>query len=849
MLPAFTALFSAGLLVGSYLPYFPLLTTLLLIVLAVLMSFKERGWSSESLTGHRFYAALLAGLLYWHLFALFTPAPSGFRADEIWTGVFLGTVVEPVQHAADRSIMVLQLDEATAAGAGDRPYASRVRLVWNGADVSYGRGDRIEFRAALHPPHGSLNPRGFDYAGYLEQQGIGAVAAVSGANSVHLIESGAESWRWRLWNLVDRWRDAIRAVADVSLSQPACGLFLSLITGERGYLSQDVRDRFMVTGTVHILSISGSHLGLVALVSYGVVRRLLTWLPWIWLLALSKRTTASRIAAMWTMIPVSAYAVLAGAETATVRSLLMVATALLALWLGYRRHLLHALSFAALAILIHDPRALFDISFELSFVSVWSIAWFIDQMRPDEEKDEPHSSWFGTCGRWVTDSLCISLLVTLATLPLVAFYFNQVPWVGLVTNILVVPFTGLLLVPIGLGAAVWLIVTGGTALPAAGLIEWLSEMLEAGVRVAAAVPAADVFVAAPTVPLMAFFYWLGYLILKPSTDARSRVAAALGMSAVIAWWVWSPRPFETEGQTFRVTFLDVGQGDSSVVELPDGQVVLIDGGAAYERFDMGRGVVAPYLWNRGIRTIDHVVASHPQLDHVGGLPSIIDRFTVRHVWTNGLSREEVFWKRFEDALERKRLSTGTASDGLDLWSFGPCRMSVLAPERNVLHRYAERPILRAKTLNDSSIVVGLACGGSSVLFTADLEREGLASLLDRHDLGHVTILKVPHHGAQSSFDGRWLASVHPEVAIFSTGAYNPYRHPARGVVDAYSQAHVAVFRTDRDGAVWVDFNAETSGFEVHRTRDLLLQAVSLSSSAFIQEMINIQRLWRRWNWA
>jgi competence protein ComEC len=847
MLPAFTALFSAGLLVGAYLPYFPLLTTILLIVLAVLISSTERRYGPEPPTGHRLYAAVLAGLLYWHLFALFTPATSIFLADEARTGVFLGTIVEPVQHAADRSVMVLQLD-ATAAGPGDRPYPTRVRLVWSGGDTSHGRGDRIEFRATLRPPRGSLNPRGFDYAGYLERQGIDAVATASGGDSLRLIESGAESWRWRFWNLVDRWREGIRAAAGASLNQPACGLFLSLITGERGYLPQDVRDRFMVTGTVHILSISGSHLGLVALVSYGVVRRLLTWLPWTWLLALSKRTTATRVAAMWTIIPVSAYAVLAGAETATVRSLLMVAAALLALWLGYRRHLLHALSFAALAILIHDPRALFDISFQLSFISVWSITWFIDRMDPDEERDEPRFSWIRTCRRWITNSLCLSLLVMLATLPLVAFYFNQVPWIGLVTNLLVVPFTGVLLVPIGLGSAVWLILTGGTALPAAGLIEWLSEVLEKGVRLAAAVPAADVFVAAPTVPLMALFYWLGYLGLKQSTDAAIRIAAALGMSAIIAWWVWSPRPFETNGHTFRVTFLDVGQGDSAVVELPDGQVVLIDGGAAYERFDMGRGVVAPYLLNRGIRTIDHVIASHPQLDHVGGLPSVIDRFTVRHVWTNGLSREEAFWKRFEAALGKKRLSMGTASDGLDLWASGPCRMSVLAPERNVLHRYAERLILRAKALNDSSIVIGIACGGMSVLFTADLEREGLASLLDRHDLGHVTILKVPHHGARSSFDGRWLASVHPDVAIFSTGAYNPYRHPARAVVDAYSQARAAVFRTDHDGAVWVDFNVKTSGFAVYRTRDLVLRPVLLSSSAFVEEVMNVHRLWRRWNW-
>jgi competence protein ComEC len=847
MLPAVTALFSTGLLAGSYLPYFPLLTTVLLIVLALLISVKERRSGSAAQTGHGYYAALLAGLLYWHVF-FFTPAISGFGEGGGRSGVVLGTIVEPVQHAADRSIMILKV-EPTPDAPAMMPYPARVRLVWKEAKAGYGRGDQIEFRATLRPPHGSLNPRGFDYAGYVGRQGIEAVATVSGPNAVRLTVSGAESLGWCFWHMVDRWREAIRAAAIGSLTQPALGLFLSLIIGERGYLPQEVQDWFMATGTVHILSISGSHLGLVALVSYGIVRRLLTALPWTWLLTLSKRTTATRLAALWTMVPVSSYAVLAGAEVATVRSLVMVAAALLALWLGYRRHLLHALSVAALVILLHDPRAFFDISFQLSFLSVGSIAWFINQTRSDEEGEEPDPSWVKSGLRWTRDCLSISLLVTLATLPLVAFYFNQIPWIGLAINMLVVPFTGLLLVPIGLGAALWLIITEGTILPAAAIIEPLSTVLVEGVRLIAEVPMVDVFVAAPTVPLIVLFYWLGYLIIKQSTEKGTRVASVLGMTAVIVWWVWSPRPFESDGRTFRVMFLDVGQGDGAVVELPDGQVVLIDGGAAYDRFDMGRGVVAPYLWNRGIRTIQHVIASHPQLDHVGGLPSVIDRFTVGHVWSNGLSRDEIFWKRFEAALGRKHLSMGIAADGVDFWASGPCRMSALAPEKNLFRRYAERSARHAKALNDSSIVIKMACGGVSVLFTGDLEREGLTSVLDRHDLDHVTILKVPHHGARSSFDRRWLASVHPDVAVFSAGAYNPYRHPASTVVDAYSQARSAVFRTDRDGAVWVDVDVRTSSFEVHRARDLLLHPVVPSSSIFAQEADNAYRLWRRWNWS
>jgi competence protein ComEC len=728
MLPAFTAVFSTGLLLGSYLPYFPLLTTVLLIGCALFPSAVERVPVRFPRGGVGLYAALLLGLLYWHGFAWIAPAVPIPDEHKSPARSYIGTVVEPVQHAQDRVTMVLRLDPVVVASTGVAG-AGRVRLVWREPSQSYSRGDRIEFQGVLRAPHGAMNPRGFDYAGYVRRQGIDAVATVSGSDAIRLIESGTDSPRWWFWHRVDEWRDSIRAVASKDLSQPVLGVFLSLIIGERGYLAQDVRDWFMATGTVHILSISGSHLGLVAIVAYGLFRRCFVLLPWTWLLALSRWTTPTRLAALWTIVPVTSYAILAGAETATIRSLLMVATALLAVWLGYRRHLLHALAFAALVILLDDPRALFDISFQLSFVSAGAIAWLVDQISCNGEPSETAPSWFEKGLQWGRESLVISAWVSLATLPLVAFYFNQIAWIGLVANILVVPVTGLLLVPIGLAAAFWHIAMGGDSLPAAAIIDLLTASVVEGVRLIARFPAVEVFVAAPTVPLMGLFYWLGYVFVTRPLNGPVRAAATLGLSLIVGWWIWSPRPFHATGDHLRVTFLDVGQGDSAVVEFPDGKVALIDGGAAYERFDMGRSVVAPYLWNRGIRRVDHVVASHPQLDHVGGLPSVIDHFAVGHVWSNGLFRDEGFWKRLETSIKNKGLSMEIAHEGLDLWSTDQCHMNVVGPERTMVHRYVERPSLHAKGLNDSSIVIDIACGERSLLFTGDLERHGLVSML------------------------------------------------------------------------------------------------------------------------
>lgn len=265
----------------------------------------------------------------------------------------------------------------------------------------------------------------FDYAAYLERQGIDAIATVTGSEAVQLLQSGRTHAWWTIWNQLDRWRGSIRLAALHTLPQPVLGLYLGIIIGDRGYLDPDLRDQFLVTGTVHLLSISGSHLGLVALLIFAVVRWTMILLPADWLLALSRRITPTRLAAVCTIAPVAGYACLAGAELATMRSLLMVAVGLSAIWLGQERRLFHALSAAAAVIVPHDPQALFDISFQLSFLSVIAIAVWLSWPTAADIAERPNEpSLIESYARWWRDSVFMSGVVTLVTLPLVAYDFN-----------------------------------------------------------------------------------------------------------------------------------------------------------------------------------------------------------------------------------------------------------------------------------------------------------------------------------------------------------------------------------------------------------------------------------------
>jgi competence protein ComEC len=186
--------------------------------------------------------------------------------------------------------------------------------------------------------------------------------------------------------------------------------------------------------------------------------------------------------------------------------------------------------------------------------------------------------------------MVMSGVVTVVTLPLVAYYFNQLPWLGLFANVVAVPVMGILLVPIGLGAGIWQIIVGGNQLPLASLNQWLLEHFVAAVRVVSMLPGVEWHVAAPSALTMVMFYSCLALLWWQVRGTAFRWAAGAGVLILLLWWTWSPRMF-LDGDHFRVTFLDVGQGDSAVVELPDGQVVLIDGGATYERYD--DGMMAP----------------------------------------------------------------------------------------------------------------------------------------------------------------------------------------------------------------------------------------------------------------
>ena len=819
----------------------------LLVFVAGVLSWSEKKAFVFRKQGLILYACVLAGLGYWLLDArtdqgVDLPFQTG-RQEVTLSGV----VTAPVEHGPGRMTMIVAVESAQQ-DAASHEVRGNLRLTWRPCksghecepDTDIFRGDRITVSARIRPPFGTRNPGGFDYGAYLRDRGIHAVATVRGPGRIQVQPPGIFDFSEWIWWQIDRWRNQVRQAAISTLRQPARGLFLGMIVGEQNDIPPGVRDDFMTTGTVHIISISGSHLGLLAFVSFLGVRGITRRMPARWLERLSCILTPRQLAVLVTVPMVLFYTLLSGAHVATVRSLLMILLYLFAVWIGHERQILIALGIAALCTTLSDPKALYDLSFQLSYVSVLAIALVFQWSNNDNEADEIPQALMVRLKHWGKQYALMTLAATVGTVPLVAYYFNQVAWLGLFANAVVVPFVGMLVVPLGLGASMIVLLGGLDHLPFGWVHQELMNGLTFVVGLLATIPGAEWHVASPSILAMAGFYFclMIALLIRQTTF---RVVSVGVLLCCLLWWVWSPgHVFEDDA--LRVTFLDVGQGDATVLELPGGETILVDGGAAYERWDIGRMVVGPYLWDRGIRRLTHVIATHPQLDHVGGLSWIIENFEIDHYWSNGIPRTNRFYQRLRDALEKKGLVERVAWAGEEIIKEGACRLISMNP------RLAENDPalheLRGSELNNLSVVLSLTCGKHSILLTADAEVEALTRLIHHSLVKSATVVKIPHHGAKSSLNPQWIQRLDAETAVVSAGRGNRYGHPAEKVLQAYE--HMNVYRTDSHGAIVFSATPDAGDSRIQRTTDR--QPVPLELSAYTpeREWENLSRLWMIW---
>jgi len=646
-------------------------------------------------------------------------------------------------------------------------------------------GDLLVVTGTMFRPRPATNPGEFDFARLYRRRGIHAAMSASG-RSLRLERRGAGRGLMQLACVA---RARLRRVLQRSLARDERTrlLLCATLLGDRAQLDEDFEESFKRSGTMHLLAISGLHVGIVA------------WLVWHAAALAGLGRCSSGVVVLAT---VALYAMVTGLAPSVLRATVMTGALVLSIMGRRRLDLLQATALAGLVVLVARPFDLFHAGFQLSFAAVAAIVCVYGELRellrPADRLEERvvwHEEFTAARrARWwlrrhATGAVAVSTAAWLGVLPLTAYYFHLFSPITVLGNLVAVP---LLAVVVALGFVHLALAMVSPALAAAPgwLAQGATAALTAVVEGAARVPMAWTYCASPALGWVVAYYVLGLVVVARRRLGLSGRHAAMLWMAALAGYLLATLP-ERRAPALEVCALDVRHGSAAVLRYPDGSTVVCDCGS-YGRTDVGRWVAAPALWRWGVRRIDLLVVSHADVDHINGIPALLERFAVgRAIYSPILERSEA-GRQLLAMLDARGVPHEAARAG-DRFVVGQGNpLDVLAPLRWTL---AARP----DDQNENSLVLGARHQGRRVLVTGDIQLAASAALLGSGADLRADVLIVPHHGCKMHNTPDFARAVRPAVAICSNRA----DHLPPATVAAYEQAGARVLATCSDGAVTV----------------------------------------------
>jgi competence protein ComEC len=731
--------------------------------------------------------------------------PPEIEAEAREVVTLAGCVVEPPAVSGERERFLVELD---------RDARVQVTLFTRPGEMlpALRYGQNVEIDGRIRKPRNFGNPGAFDYTHYLARQNIYWTASTS-ASDVRILP-GQCGTRFSKF-IMDLRAAALERIQYLYPNDAfRSGMMQAVLIGQSFQLQKVWTDQWRSTGTFHAIVISGTHVAILAAVFLFLMR--ICFIP-------------ESYALLVTVLGAWLYTLVAGWQAPCIRSAAGLTLYMIGSYFHRERRILNLLAAIALAFLVLDPDQLFDPSFQLTFLAVGFLGAFaapaikatsgplvaaLRQLR-DRELDlhlAPRSAQFRIEMRLLAETFRVHpLAVTLPArglfylweivltsaivqlglaLPMVV-YFHRVGVSGLSANAAIVPLMGFV-VPLGFLAVLtgwmWAAAIAGALLGASQAVVNFHAALEPSWRI-------------PTPPVWLAIALATALIAAATAGTRRvRLTAGLGIAVLLAILFWHPFPPSVHDAELELTAIDVGQGDSLFVAFPDGRTMLLDGGGipAFGRpqrsnLDIGEDVVAPYLWDRGIRRVDIVALSHAHEDHIGGLAALITDFHPGELWT-GVTPDSPAWNRIREIARHAAIPIRPLHSPLG-FPFGGAQVDVLAPMPDY--------VPNGQPTNNDSLVLRLSYGKRSFLLTGDVERPIESSMLAAGEIRPADVLKVAHHGSRTSSTEDFLDMVHPAFAVISAGFQNSYGHPHATIIERLERHHAAILRTDHDGLITI----------------------------------------------
>lgn len=558
---------------------------------------------------------------------------------------------------------------------------------------------------------------------------------------------------------------------------PHAALVDALILARKEGVSPAVRDLFAVSGTAHLLAISGFHVGVVAGLLFTLLRRLG-----------ASRERAAVLAALGSW----AYVLAIGAPHAAARAATLVSALAVARLRGRPVHPAGALSAAGLLMVLLDPLAPASVGFQLSFAGAAGLVFLRAPLSRLLTRGPGERVPAGAMG-----ALVAGMAATLATAPLVVWHFDRISLVGIPATLVVGP-----LVALAIPGILASLLAGVVAVPLghflAGGVGLILDLMVRIVEIAAEVPGASPWVSRSALVALAAGAVGTALLLRsiPGSGLRRPVrwgiVATGGLAAVLAMPVLDR---SLDRGVVTLTFLDVGQGDALTIRTPAGRWIVVDAGPRGPGWDAGARVVVPHLRRHGARRVELMVLTHPHLDHVGGAGAVLQGIQVGRVADPGLPAAGAFYREILDVALEDRVGWWPLRAG-DTWELDGVELVVLHP------RPGADTVAPAHGANSLSVVLEVRYGAFRALLTGDAPQE-VEELLVSAEINPVQVLKVGHHGSRTSTGATLLQWAAPAVAVIPVGRGNSFGHPHAPVLERLERAGSMLFRTDRHGDVVV----------------------------------------------
>lgn len=765
-------------------------------------------------------AVFACGLLYSET-RLTSPIPTDFYGQEVR---FSGqTLYQPERGESWDSCSVE--GQIHPLDSPDRVVKAKL-LVHFREPVPLHYGDQLELRGILRRPQGQRNPGGFDYRAYLARRQVFGILYPDRELEIGATgQSGFPPLRW-----TENLRRRVERVIDFAYHKHPTHVEIlkGMLLGKRGGIEETTIAVFRNSGSLHILAVSGLHVGLIA----GVFFLCFSRLP-------AKATCAL------TILGVILYACIVGFRPSVFRASTMVVLFLIGSIIDRDIDRFNLLAVAALILLLINPMQLWDVGFQLSFAAVTSILFFTPKWKnfvrdilPDwigQPEARENVSLFRYAAakaiQWLFLAFGVTLAAQLGTVLFIAGSFYRLYPLGVIAGpfvvVLATPIVSLALISVILGA-IWLPLAVPLVYANHLIISALLRMMEFfGSQVWSVVKTAPPtfgWVVLLFAGCMAIVYWRWVWL-----ERKKAVLIGLTVAAV---WVWDAA-WREDGKLLEVTFLDVRQGDAAFVRFPDGKTMLIDGGRSllfayrgnyridtkddrnmkFLAFDSGERVLSPFLCYEGVGKLDLLVLSHPDNDHGGGLYYILHEFNVERVLgVPHLDLPPITHRVLHELIDEKGIPH-------ELGYAGEIELPSTA-KLKLLHPLDEGSTdLHDDDVNDDSLVLKLSYGEVDVLFTGDIERRAEERLVESGMDLEAEILKVPHHGSKTSSSPEFLTLVRPQVGIFSLGARNPYKFPPRQILRRYRNFGCEVLRTDELGAITLKTDGSRCWITHHANRN------------------------------